>query len=103
METQLQIKGLRFNDFDQQVCVMANVIKDNLSYWTTLFIDMTCLNSLINVLQRQNPDANIIEEIKSNAYLDFTEYELELDGNYNTICSLEELKGRSKEIKQIRA
>ena len=103
METQLQIKGLRFNDFDQQVCVMANVIKDNLSYWSTLFIDMTCLNRLINALQRQNPEANILDEIKSNAYLDFTEYELELNDSYNANCSLEELKGRNKEIKQIRA
>ncbi len=103
METQLEIKGLRFNDFDQQVCVMANVIKDNLSYWTTLFIDMTCLNGLINVLQRQNPEVTILDEIKSITYLDFTEYELELDDTFNTKCSLEELKGKNREVKLIRA
>jgi hypothetical protein len=103
METQLEIKGLRFNDFDQQVCIMANVIKDNLSYWTTLFVDMTSLNHILNLLQKQNPDSNLLDEIVTKEYQDFTEYELSLGQNHQSICSFEEVKGRSKEIRQIRA
>jgi len=102
METQLEIKGLRFNDFDQQVCVMANVIKDNLSYWTTLFVDMTSLNNILNLIQKQNPETNLTDEIVAKEYVDFTEYELSLD-QHQAVCSWEEVKGRSKEMKQIRA
>ncbi len=102
METQLEIKGLRFNDFDQQVCLLANVIKDNLSYWTTLFVDITALNHIINLLQKQNPETNLMDEIVAKEYVDFTEYELSLDHHF-ALCSLEEIKGKNKEIRQIRA
>ena len=102
METHLEIKGLRFNDFDQQVCVMANVIKDNLSYWTTLFVDMTSLNHIMNLLQKQNPETNLTDEIVAKEYMDFTEYELSLD-QHQALCSLEEIKGKNTEIRQIRA
>jgi len=103
METQLEIKGLRFNDFDQQVCVMANVIKDNLSYWTTLFVDMTSLNYILNLIQKQNPESTIMEEIVVKEFIDFTEYELLLNESKQANCTLEQIKGKSKEFKQIRA
>lgn len=102
METQLEIKGLRFNNFDQQVCVMANVIKDNLSYWTTLFVDITSLNHILNLLQKQNPDTNLMDEIITREYVDFTEYELSLD-QLQANCTWEEVKGKNREIRQIRA
>lgn len=102
METQLEIKGLRFNNFDQQVCVMANVIKDNLSYWTTLFVDITSLNHILNLLQKQNPDTNLMDEIITREYVDFTEYELSLD-QLQAFCTWEEVKWKNREIRQIRA
>jgi len=87
---------------ETQLGVMANVIKDNLSYWTTLFVDMTSLNHILNLLQKQNPDTNLMDEIVAKEYVDFTEYELSLD-KHQSVCSWEEVKGRSKEMKQIRA
>jgi uncharacterized protein YheU (UPF0270 family) len=54
------------------------------------------------LLQKQNPDTNLLDEIVAKEYLDFTEYELSLD-QYQSVCSWEEVKERSKEMKQIRA
>jgi len=44
----------------------------------------------------------LMDEIVAKEYVDFTEYELSLD-QHQAVCSWEEVKGRSKEMKQIRA
>jgi uncharacterized protein YheU (UPF0270 family) len=63
---------------------------------------MTSLNNILNLLQKQNPETNLMDEIVAKEYVDFIEYELSLD-QHHSVCSWEEVKGRSKEMKQIRA
>jgi hypothetical protein len=63
---------------------------------------MTSLNNILNLIQKQNPEKNLMDEIVAKEYVDFTEYELFLD-QHQAVCSWEEVKGRSKEMKQIRA
>ena len=103
MRTQLEIKGLRFNDFESKVCVMANVIKNNLSYWTTIFIEMHDLNKLINHLQRNNPEVDLYEKMQSTNFGDYTEYEIELGQEMNSFHTLEDLFGNEKQVRLIRA
>jgi len=103
MRTQLEIIGLRFNDFESKVCVMANVIKNNLSYWTTIFIEMHDLNKLINHLQRNNPGLDLYDRMQCTNFGEYTEYELELGQDVNANHTLEDLYGSEKQIKLIRA
>lgn len=68
----IRIASIIFDNADTKVLIKGETFKGHLSYMSEMFISFTELNTLLNQLQRQNPDISVSdlfnEEYLGNDY-----------------------------------
>lgn len=84
--TTLRIESIFFNNMDTKVHIKGEIIKNHLSYNSEMFISFSELNSLLNVLQQQNPTVDINElVVEDELNSGFSQTELNVGMLENTV------------------
>ncbi len=103
MKANYQIEFLRFNNFESTVHLSVKVLKENLSFYSTILMDISHLNPIINQLQKSNPNKEILDALDVQYFGDYHCYELELSNCEKKHLDLEELDFQEILVKEIRA
>jgi hypothetical protein len=75
MKKELEIKQIKITSWEQEVLILGELFTGNFNYQSSVVINISDLNRLINLLQKLNPCHEISEMFTSKDFPDGTEYE----------------------------
>ena len=103
MRTNYEIESLRFNNLESTVELSVKVREAQFSYSSSILMDMIDLNSIINHLQKHNPEIELLDSLIVQKGDNINFYELILSDLRDKSINTEILRSQEKVIRQIRA
>ncbi|MCX6191064.1 MAG: hypothetical protein NT109_02150 [Flavobacteriia bacterium] len=88
MEKEMEIKQIKITSWEQEVLILGELSTGNFNYQSSVVINISDLNRLINLLQKLNPCHEISEMFSSKEFPDGTEYEFNATTLQNRTISM---------------
>lgn len=74
----VNLKSLIFNSYDDHAEMVVDIKKASLSYSAKYMIDVLCINRILNLIKKNNPELDLNESIRTIDFGDFHEFSLNL-------------------------
>jgi len=91
MEKTMEIKQIKVASCREDVVILGQLSRGNFQYESSIVINTSDLNRLINLLQKGNPSDEISAMFTSTDFYDWTEYVLNTKSLDNKTISLRDI------------